>query len=206
MITLWGRQDSTNVIKVLWLSEVLGIAFDRKDVGGPFGGLDSKAFLTLNPNGVIPVIEDGDTVVWESHSVLRFLAQKYGPDELYPTDPHARSHVERWLDWHISTLSPVLTPVFIALFRTPPERQDRAEIKRMLDRLTPAIRTLDAELGIRPYIAGERLSIADIAFGNSIWRWFAFPVDRPRFLNLEAWQARIAITPGYAKYVAQRFT
>ena len=115
MIMVWGRANSTNVIKVLWLCEELGLRFDRKDVGGPFGGLQTPEFLALNPNGVIPVVEDDGVVVWESHSILRFLAQRYGSGALYPVEPATRSHVERWLDWHISTLAPALNPVFIAL-------------------------------------------------------------------------------------------
>jgi glutathione S-transferase len=200
---IWGRANSTNVIKVLWLCEELGLRFDRKDVGGPFGGLQTPEFLTLNPNGVIPVVEDDGAVVWESHSILRFLAQRYGSAALYPVEPVARSHVERWLDWHISTLAPALNPVFIALYRTPAEKRDETALNSMIERLSAAMLRLDSHLSAQPFIAGSSFSIADIAFGNSVWRWFAFPFDKPRLAHLERWQARLSDRPGFQKYVAQ---
>jgi glutathione S-transferase len=203
MITVWGRANSTNVIKVLWLCEELNLPFARKDVGGPFGGLQTPEFLNLNPNGVIPVIEDGGAVVWESHSVLRYLAKKYGSNALYPEEPAARSQVECWLDWHISTLAPALNPVFIALYRTPPEKRDRVALDAMIDRLAAAMTRLESHLSAHPFIAGASFSIADVAFGNSVWRWFAFPFERPHMPHLEQWQARIADRSGYRKYVAQ---
>jgi glutathione S-transferase len=203
MITVWGRANSTNVIKVLWLCEELNLPFTRKDVGGQFGGLRTPEFLALNPNGVIPVIEDNDVVVWESHSVLRYLAQKYGSSAFYPDEPAARSHVERWLDWHISTLAPALNPVFIALYRTPPEKLDRAALDAMIERLSAAMAQLESHLSTHPFIAGASFSIADVAFGNSVWRWFAFPIERPQLPHLEEWQARISDRSGYRKYVAQ---
>jgi glutathione S-transferase len=205
MITVWGRANSTNVIKVLWLCEELNLRFLRNDVGGTFGGLQTPQFLALNPNGVIPVIEDaGGAVVWESHSVLRYLAQKYGPDSLYPAEAVARSHVERWLDWHISTLAPVLNPVFVALYRTPVEQRDQKALEALVERLTAAMKQLDQQLSARSFIAGAHFSIADVAFGNSVWRWFAFPFERPKLAHLEQWQARLSARPGYQKYVAQR--
>jgi glutathione S-transferase len=203
MITVWGRANSTNVIKVLWLCEELNLPFIRKDVGGPFGGLQTPEFLARNPNGVIPVIEDDGTVVWESQSVLRYLAQKYRPNDLYPEEPVARSHIERWLDWHISTLAPALNPVFIALYRTPPEKRDQAAIDVMIERLATVMARLDAHLSAQPFIAGASFSIADVGFGNSVWRWFSFPFERQRLPHLERWQSRVSDRPGYRKYVAQ---
>jgi glutathione S-transferase len=203
MITVWGRENSTNVIKVLWLCEELGLTFTRKDVGGPFGGLQTPEFLALNPNGIIPVIEDDGAVVWESHAVLRFLAQKYGSDSLYPAEPVARSHVERWLDWHATTLAPALNPVFVMLYRTPADQKDAAALAKLLERLTPVMVRLDEHLSAQSFIGAARLTIADIAFGNSVWRWLSFPIERPRLRNLERWHERVAERSGHRKYVAQ---
>lgn len=203
MITIWGRNTSSNVQKVLWLCEEAGVKFDRKDVGGSFGGLDTPQFVALNPNKSIPVIEDGGTVVWESHAVLRFLATKYAPDSLYPAEPVARSHVERWLDWHLGVLAPAITPVFLGYFRTPAASRNEAELARQAAHLTTAMTLLDREIENRAHIAGDKLTIADIAFGNSVWRWFAFPFDRPKLKNLEAWQARVAERPGHRIHIAQ---
>jgi len=202
MVTVWGRANSTNVIKVLWLCEELNLEFDRKDVGGPFGGLQTPEFLELNPNGVIPVLEDNGAVVWESHSVLRFLAQKYGDDSFYPADSVARSHVERWLDWHISTLAPVLNPVFVAFYRTAPEARDQVALTATIEKLNSAMTRLDAHLAAQPFIAGAQFSIADVAFGNSVWRWSEFPIERPKLPHVESWQARLSERSGYRKYAA----
>jgi glutathione S-transferase len=203
MITIWGRNTSSNVQKVLWLREELGLKFDRKDVGDPFGGLDTPQFVALNPNKSVPVIDDGGTVVWESHAVLRFLATKYGPDTLYPAEPAARSQVERWLDWHLGVLAPAITPVFLAYFRTPAAARNEAEVIRQVAHLTSAMTLLDHEIADRAYIAGDNLTIADIAFGNSVWRWFAFPMQRPKLPNLDAWQARVTERLGHRMHIAQ---
>jgi glutathione S-transferase len=209
MITIWGRKTSANVQKVLWLCDEIGVKFERQDVGGPFGGLDRPEFLALNPNQVIPVIRDHgvirdqDVVVWESHAVMRYLAAKYGPESIYPTEPQVRSHVERWLDWHLGTLSPAITPVFISLYRTPEVERNADVLARQVSVLTKTLVSLDGQMSGRPYFAGEELTIADIAFGNSIWRWLAFPIARPELPNLQAWQARIASRPAYQAHVAQ---
>lgn len=203
MITIWGRNTSSNVQKVLWLCEELGLAFDRKDVGGPYGGLDAPEFAALNPNKTIPVIKDGDTVVWESHAVLRYLAAKYGPDALYPSEFAARSQVERWLDWHLGTLGPAITPVFLTLYRTAPAVRNEADLARNVAKLTAAMTLVDQQLAGRPYIAGANLTIADIAFGNSVWRWFAFPISRPELPNIAAWQTRLMERPGHRLHIAQ---
>lgn len=204
MITIWGRNTSSNVQKVLWLCDEIGLPYERKDVGGPFGGLDTPQFLALNPNKTIPAIEDGGVVVWESHAVLRYLATKYGKtDALYPQDPVARSHVERWLDWHLGTVNPVLVPVFVGLYRTPAAQRNEAEIAQNIARLTAVMESLEQQIAGRSFIAGDQLTIADIAFGNSVWRWFAFPIKRPSMPNLEAWQARVMTRPGHRTHIAQ---
>ena len=203
MITIWGRATSSNVQKVLWLCDELGLKFKRYDVGGPFGGLDKPEFLALNPNGTVPVVQDAGTVTWESHAIMRLLASKYGSDEIYPADPVARSHVDRWLDWHLGTLGPVINPVFIALYRTPATGRDEKVVAGLIARLTATMASLDRQMAGRAYIAGDNLTLADIAFGNSIWRWFAFPIERPSLPNLEAWEARVALRPGHQTHIAQ---
>jgi glutathione S-transferase len=203
MITIWGRKTSANVQKVLWLCDEIGVKFERKDVGGPFGGLDTPEFRTLNPNQVIPVIQDQGVVVWESHAVMRYLATKYAPEKLYPTEPKARSQVERWLDWHLGTLSPAITPVFISLYRTPEAERNADVLARQVAVLTKTLVSLDSQMAGRPYLAGDDLTIADFAFGNSIWRWLAFPIARPELPNVQAWQARVATRPAYQMHVAQ---
>ena len=133
MLVVWGRKNSINVQKVMWTVAELGLAHERKDVGGPFGGLDTAEYGALNPNRRIPTIVDEDgTTIWESHSCVRYLAARYGAGNLWPEDPSARALADRWLDWMQTTLLPDLAPVFIGLIRTPAEKRDMAQIERCI--------------------------------------------------------------------------
>jgi glutathione S-transferase len=134
---------------------------------------------------------------------MRYLATKYGPESIYPTETQKRTYVERWLDWHLGTLSPAITPVFISLYRTPEAERNADALARQVSVLTKTLVSLDSQMSGRPYFAGEELTIADIAFGNSIWRWLAFPIAHPELPNLQAWQARVASRPAYQTHVAQ---
>ena len=147
MLVVWGRKNSINVQKVMWTVGELGLAHERKDVGGPFGGLDTADYGALNPNRRIPTIVDGDgPAIWESHSCVRYLAARYGAGTLWPEDPAARALADRWLDWMQTTLLPDLAPVFIGLIRTPEEKRDMARIERGARAMGESWRILDAHL------------------------------------------------------------
>ncbi len=135
MLRVWGRTNSINVQKVMWAVGELGLAHERVDAGGEFGGLDTAAYGAMNPNRMIPVVDDGGTVVWESNAVVRYLAARYGAGGLWPEDPGARSLADRWMDWQLSTAQPAMGPVFINLVRTPPERRDHAAVAAGAERL-----------------------------------------------------------------------
>jgi len=200
-IKIWGRRDSTNVQKVLWCCDELGIGYDRTDIGGPFGGNRERPYLDLNPNGLIPTIEDGDFVLWESNSIVRYLVDKYGKGALLPPTPESRGDANRWMDWQLTTAAPAVQPVFGAYVRNPERKHDSAALEKALDYAIKAYRMLDAHLTDRPYVAGENFSMGDIPVGVSVHRWFRLPIKLPELAHLRAWYDRLGNRHAYRTHV-----
>ncbi|MED5617744.1 glutathione S-transferase family protein [Ideonella sp. BN130291] len=201
MLTLWGNADSVNVQKVMWCCEEAGVAYQRIDAGRHFGVVDTPEFRALNPNGLVPVINDGGLVVWESNTIVRYLAARYASGTLWPEDPALRSHADRWMDWTNSTLWPALVPLFRAYMRTPPEQRDAKATEAARLESLAALTLLDQALLGREYVAGAHFTMGDIALGCAVWRWFALPVERPTLARLESWFGRLAQRPACRKVV-----
>jgi glutathione S-transferase len=207
-LTIWGRANSVNVQKVLWCLRELDLAYDRIDAGMQFGKNNEAAYLAMNPNGRVPTLVDGDFVLWESNSVMRYLCLAYGKDSpIYPRAFRERAAVDRWLDWTLSTLQPVDRPVFWALVRTPVEKRDMVQIQKDADAEAAQWRIIDARLETRRFIEGDAFTIADIALGAFARRWFGVEgVTKPKLANLERWFALIAARPGFVKFIAPPMT
>ena len=172
-LKIWGRANSVNVQKVLWCLRELDLAYERIDAGMAFGRNREPDYLAMNPNGRVPTLVDGDFVLWESNSVMRYLVLEYGQGSpLYPQAPKRRTSVDRWLDWTLSTLQPVDRPVFWALVRTPVEQRDMVAIQQDADAEAVQWRIVDAQLATRRFIEGDDFTIADIALGAYARRWF----------------------------------
>jgi glutathione S-transferase len=203
-LTVWGRANSVNVQKVLWCLSELDLAYHRIDAGMGFGKNNEPAYLAMNPNGRVPTLVDGDFVLWESNSVMRYLCLAYGKGhQIYPASPKARASVDRWLDWTLSTLQPVDRPVFWALVRTPPEKRDVAAVQNDADAEAVQWRIVDAQLATRRFIEGDQFTIADIALGAYARRWFGVEgITKPKFSNLERWFAEFSARPGFVQFVA----
>lgn len=198
---IWGRTTSVNVQKVLWTCGELGIAYERVDVGGAFGGLSDPAYLRLNPNGLIPVLEDEGFVLWESNTIVRYLAATRGLGTLCPATPRERADAERWMDWQLCHVLPGMSPLFMGLMRTAPDARDPIAIERGRQRAEAAWRVLDATLADRMYVTGNRLTVADIALGGFAYRWFALPIERPSLSNLRTWYERLCERSPYREHV-----
>jgi len=206
MLTIWGRRTSYNVQKVLWLADELGLDYRHRPAGGDAGGLDDEAFLAMNPNGRIPVIRDGETVVWETHAILRYLAAEHGGSDFQRTTPAAQSAVDRWLDWSLSELEPAFfTGVFWGFYRTPAAQRDAKAIERALTKCDRLYRILDRQLATRPFLSGEALGLADIPAGTTLYRYFELEIPRPRLPNVEAWYRRLQERPAYRSHVMRPF-
>src|ERR1700729_1449536 len=152
-LKIWGRANSVNVQKVLWCLSELDLAFQRIDAGMAFGLNREPDYLAMNPNGRVPTLVDGDFVLWESNSIMRYLVLAYAPQSpLYPQAPKLRAGVDRWLDWTLSTLQPVERPVFWGLVRTPAEARDMIAIQKDADPAAAEWRIVDTELGTRSFV------------------------------------------------------
>ena len=198
MIRLLGRATSGNVQKVVFLLEEMGLPYQREDYGRQFNNTGGD-YLTLNPTGKVPTLIDGDTTIWESNTILRYLAAKNG-SPLYPADPARRSQVERWMDWLLASLNAPYVAIFKEAKKAPAERTQSwaADAKE----LAAQLQILDAQLAKQPYLAGKEMSVADIALGPIVARCLDFPIDRPALANLKAWRERIAARPAFKKATA----
>ena len=201
MLRVWGRNISINVQKVMWTVGELGLEHERIDVGGAFGGLDTPEYGRLNPNRRVPTVEDGEVVVWESNTCVRYLAARYGADTLWPQDPGQRARADMWMDWQVSTLLPDMTVVFWGLIRTPESERDYQKIEAAAKRLGSTWRILDEHLASQRFVAGDALSIGDIPVGASCYRYFGLPIERPDLPHVQAWCGRLEERAPFREHV-----
>ncbi len=203
MLKIWGRTSSSNVMKVLWLCTEINEPYERVDWGGEFGGNDDPAYRAMNPNGRVPTVEDGKTVIWESNTILRYLCTTRGADQLYPKDPAKRTFVERWMDWQLANSGGALTTLFFGYIRTPAEKRNQAALDKARTDSIAIWQILENWLATQktPYLGGSEFTIADIPVGIHARRWFGFPIERPNMPLFKAWHDRIAARPGYIQYV-----
>ena len=200
MLKIWGRTNSVNVKKVLWAADELGLKYERVDAGLHFGIVDTPEYKKLNPNSLVPTIDDDGLVLWESHSIVRYLAAKYGEGKLWPANPRARADVDRWMDWTF-TLQTGLGPVFRGLVRTPPEKRDPKAIEEGRKKAAELLSIPNAMLAGRQYLGGSELSMGDIPLGCHVQLWMRLPIERPTYPNLDAWFERLCARPAYKKNV-----
>jgi glutathione S-transferase len=206
MLKVWGRKTSINVQRVMWTVGELGIPHERIDAGGPFGGLDTPAFAKLNPNRLVPVINDNSFVLWESHAIVRYLAAQYGMGKLAPTERKQRALANQWMEWANSTIYPdVILACFLGLIRTPAKDRDAAGIEKAAMRAGENLSVLDAQLGGRSYILGDQLTVADIANGSLMFRYFNLDIPRPQLPNVETWYQRLTKRKPYQEHVMVDF-
>ncbi len=207
MLKIWGRNNSINVMKVLWIAAELGLDFQRVDIGGPFGGNHEPAYLKLNPNGLVPTIDDDGFILWESNSIVRYLAAKHSTGTLWPTELQRRADAERWMDWQLSVLIPSVGPLFLGLIRTPPEKRDGAALEAAREASEEAWRRLETVLADgRSYLTGARFTMGDIPVGCFAYRWYHLPIERPTLPHVEAWYKRLAERPAYREHVMKPLT
>ena len=200
-IKIWGRRDSSNVQKVVWCCDELGVAFDRVDLGGKFGGNKEKPYLDMNPNGLVPTIDDGGFILWESNTIVRYLTEKYGAGKLLPPSPEGHATASRWMDWQLTTLGPAFTPVFWGLVRTPEEKRDHDAIRSSIEKTARAWKMFDDHLAKNSYAAGDIFTIGDIPLGILAYRWFKLPIERPELKHLSAWYEGLCKRPPYQTHI-----
>ncbi|WP_137700164.1 glutathione S-transferase family protein [Marimonas lutisalis] len=201
-LTVYGRATSSNVQALLWGLEELELAYTRLDYGEVYGGLDTPAFRAMNPHGKIPVLTVGDTALFETGAILRYLATLHGDDSFWPADPLARARTDMWAEWAKHDVAKAFTgPVFWRNTRTAPERRDPALIRRNLDRFEAELAKAEPRLAQSAYLCGDALTLADIQFGHVLYRYFDTELDRRDLPALAAYHARLAERPAYRKTV-----
>ena len=202
MLTIYGRTNSVNVQKVLWCLAELAVPFTRIDAGLEHGKNTEAWYLALNPNGKVPLLQDGSFTLWESNTIVRYLAGRHGSGSLCPVSLETRALAERWMDWQLSTLIRPVSIVFQNLFRVPTPKRDAAAIEHNLHEANRAMAVLDAHLTRQPYVAGVAFTMGDIPVGALAHRWLEIPdIERPPFAAVRAWRARLAERAAFRAHV-----
>ncbi|MEE1867790.1 glutathione S-transferase family protein [Pseudomonas auratipiscis] len=198
MLRILGKASSINVRKVLWTCAELNLAFEREDWGSGYQSTHSEAFLALNPNAMVPVVVDGDFVLWESNSIIRYLANQYGGEHLYPATAPLRARVDQWLDWQATDLNGAWSYAFLSLVRQSPKHQDPEALAAACDNWARNMTILDRQLQrTGAYVSGDAFSLADIAIGLSVNRWFQTPLEHPPLPGVQAYYERLTERQGY---------
>jgi glutathione S-transferase len=202
LLTIYGRTNSVNVQKVLWCLAELGLPYTRIDAGLAHGVNDEPWYLKLNPNGKVPLLEDGSFTLWESNTIVRYLSSKHGMGSLCPVSLEARALAERWMDWQLSTLITPVSIVFQNLYRKPAAERDAAAVAQNVREGNRAMALLDAHLANQPYVAGDGFTMGDIPVGAVAHRWLEIVgIERPPLAAVRAWRARLSERAGFRTHV-----
>ena len=204
MLKIWGRNTSSNVQKAMWAIGEMGLKYERIDIGGPFGMNKEPAYLAMNPNSLVPTLEEDDGfTLWESNSIVRYLAARHGAGSLEPADPHERARASQWMDWMLTVCAPAIHPLFWGLIRTPPEKRDHAKIDEAKENTAKALRMLDAQLGKTAFAAGNAFSMGDIPVGLITYRFRKLVPERKSMGldNLERWFLGLEQRPAFREQI-----
>ena len=206
MLTVYGRATSSNVQTVMWGIGELGLACERHDYGHVYGGTDTPEFRAMNPNGLVPVLRDGELVMFESCAILRYLASRYGGAPFWPADPVARAPIDMWAEWAKTTLIRDFSgPVFWAVVRTAPSKRDPARLAAALGQLDATLDILEAQLARADFVTGDDFTLADIVVGHSLFRYFTIDIPRRERPALSAYYARLGERPAFREHVMVSF-
>ena len=197
MMKIWGRRNSINVQKVLWTCAELGLKYERVDAGLAFGVNNTPEYKAMNPNGLVPTIDDDGFILWESHAIVRYLARKHDTGKIWPEEARVAADADRWMEWYDTTLWPNVRPIFHMLVRTPSEKRNMALVEEHRKLLAGNWQLLDAQLASRDYVAGKSFTVGDIPLGVAAYRWFNLPLERPSQPNVERWYQRLTERPAF---------
>ena len=201
MLTVWGRENSTNVKKVLWLLEELGEQYQLINAGGQYGKNTEASFLALNPNGLVPCLQDGDFVLWESNAILRYLAERAAQPQFWGSDARQRASADKWLDWASGTLAIPFRQVYVSLIRTPEDQRDPQVIAAGMAAFEKAWAMLDEVLAKQTWLSGEQFGLGDIPVGCLAYAWFSLDIERQKHPHVERWYQQLTQRPGYQQHV-----
>lgn len=203
MIKVWGRATSSNVQALMWCIGELGLPYERVDIGHKYGGNDTPDFLRMNPNGAVPVLQDGDAApIWETGAICRYLANTYGNADFWPADPSARAQVDQWAEWaKINVTLRFTMPVFWRVVRTAPSQHDKPAIAAALSDLHKVLAIAERQLGESAYLASSNLTLADIHLGHLLYRYFDIDIERAALPNLRRYYDHLSKRPAFQDHV-----
>jgi len=205
MAELWGRKNSYNVQKVLWILDELKIEYLHHDVGSNEGDLQKPEFLKLNPRARIPVLRDSGTVIWESNTIVRYLSATYGEKIFWQNNPLQRSYADRWMDWELATLQPDFMDLFWGFYRKPEASRDNVLIEKAKIRCEQHFKMLDDHLKQNDFVAGEVFSMGDIPPATCLYRYFEMGIEVEQPGNVMAWYQRLARRRAFQRTIMTPF-
>lgn len=205
MIEVWGRRSSSNVQKVVWALDELGLAFNRHTVGGAFGGTHEPAFLKMNPNALVPVIKDGDVTMFESNAIVRYLSARYGEGTLRPRDPKGFAAAEQWMEWQQVNVVPAISAIFMNEVRFPKAQRSEKAIADGEATLARMLPIANNALASSKWFAGDSFSFADIPLGVLYWRYFKLDGKSLGLPHLTRWFDALQQRPAYRKWIMVEF-
>lgn len=201
---IWGRPNSINVKKVLWAAAELNLDFENRKAGGAYGGLDNPEFLALNPNGLVPVLQDKDVALWESDAIVRYLANRYS-DATRPAllidNEITRAKADQWMCWASTKLMPFFRILMAHGVRLPQDQRDPQILASGAVGFGNAMKIVNDVLTNNEWIAGDHMSVGDINIGSFIYYWFEIPLDRPDYPALNAYYQKLKDRPAYREHV-----
>lgn len=205
MLRILGRPSSINVRKVLWTADEIGLSYQHEAQWGEAQApTSSAAFVALNPNGLIPVIEDENGVLQQSNAICRYLARKADRRDLFPQSSDGAASVEQWMDWQATDLNDAWRDAFLGLVRRRPDYVDEKRITASAARWNDKMLVLDRALKDRPFVAGGQFTLADIVIGLSAHRWRSTPINHVAAPSVAAWIGRLEQRPGFSRYASAR--
>lgn len=203
---IWGRENSTNVRKVLWCAEELGLEYEHIPAGGSFDVVNSPKYRAMNPNGLVPCLEDDGLILWESNAIVRYLARQYGTTQFAPADPRQWAVGDKWMDWASFSLGIPFREMFWNLVRCTPEQRDTDAMERGHKHCTQLMPLANDVLDRSAWLSGPELGIGDIPLGCIAYAWFSLPIERDRLPALEDWYERLTSRAAYRKAVMTPLT
>jgi glutathione S-transferase len=206
MLKIWGRLSSGNVQKVVICANVLGLPYEHIEAGGKFGLVDTPAYRRMNPNGLVPTIDDDGFLLWESNAIVRYLARKHGAGTLFPADVRQAADSDRWMEWQSTTLMPAMGDAFLQLVRPPGPGPDLALVEASVARTEPRMAILDEQLADRAYVAGDTLTMGDIPVACAAHRWLGLPCQRVPRPHVERWLASLRERPAFGRVLTLPLT
>jgi glutathione S-transferase len=206
MLKVWGRRNSINVQKIMWIVDELELEIEHIDAGMDFGVVTEPWFGDINPNRRVPAIDDSGFILWESNVIVRYLASKYSLGSLMPSLIEGRAQVEMWMDWQQTTLMLDLGPLFLGLIRTPAQDRDLEAMDSAARGVEAGLRILDGHLIGKTFIMGDAFTAADVALGCVTYRWYALNIDHAELPNLNAWYERLTERPSFVTNVMMPLT